>query len=147
MFHDLLGVLLLVDPVIPALHSCGRGVGDVLSVLCPAHFVTFALHQRNEFLPGGSVLHTLVNDVHQSELPTLALRGGAVLSGAHPLLLDLLLRWRKDLQTVGNADFIVGDPVGLQVGGTLVELLAALEAHTDHHPVIVEMLCVHMGGH
>ena len=43
--------------------------------------------------------------------------------------------------------FIVGYPVGLQVGGTLVELLTVLEAHTVHHQVIVEMLCVHMGGH
>lgn len=37
--------------------------------------------------------------------------------------------------------------MGLQVGGTLVELLTILEAHTVHHQVIVEMLCVHMGGH
>ena len=41
---------------------------------------------------------------------------------------------------MGNADFIVGDPVGLQVGGTLMEFLAALEAHTVHHQVIVEMI-------
>ena len=40
--------------------------------------------------------------------------------------------------------FIVGYPVGLQVGGTLVELLTVLEAHTVHHQVIVEMLCVHL---
>ena len=43
--------------------------------------------------------------------------------------------------------FIVGHPMGLQVGGTLVELLTILKAHTVHHQVIVEMLCVHMGGH
>ena len=48
---------------------------------------------------------------------------------------------------MGNADFIVGYPVGLQVGGTLMKFLAALEADTVHHQVIVEMLCVHMGGH
>ena len=48
---------------------------------------------------------------------------------------------------MGNAYFIVGHPVGLQVGGTLVELLTILKAHTVHHQVIVEMTCVHMGGH
>lgn len=48
---------------------------------------------------------------------------------------------------MGNAYFIVGHPVGLQVGGTLVELLTILKAHTVHHQVIVEMLCVHMGGY
>ena len=48
---------------------------------------------------------------------------------------------------MGNAYFIVDHPVGLQVGGTLVELLTILKAHTVHHQVIVEMLCVHMGGY
>lgn len=136
-----------MEPVVPALHSRGRGVGDILSAVRPAHLIPLTLHQRDEFLLAGSVPHALVDGVYEPELPALALRGGAVLSGAHPLLLDLLLRWRKDLQTVGNADFIVGYPVGLQVGGTLMEFLAALEAHTVHHQVIVEMLCVHMGGH
>ena len=48
---------------------------------------------------------------------------------------------------MGSTYFIVSDSVGLQVGGTLVELLTILEAHTVHHQVIVEMTCVHMGGH
>ena len=47
---------------------------------------------------------------------------------------------------MGSTYFIVGDPVGLQVGGTLVKLLTILKAHTVHHQVIVEMLCVHMGS-
>ena len=47
---------------------------------------------------------------------------------------------------MGSTYFIVSDSVGLQVGGTLVELLTILKAHTVHHQVIVEMLCVHMGG-
>ena len=47
---------------------------------------------------------------------------------------------------MGSTYFIVGHPVGLQIGGTLVELLTALEAHTVHHQVVVEMLCVHMGS-
>ena len=47
---------------------------------------------------------------------------------------------------MGSTYFIVSDSVGLQVGGTLVELLTILKAHIVHHQVIVEMLCVHMGG-
>ena len=125
-----------MEPVIPALHSRGRGVGDVLSAIRPAHLIPLALHQRDEFLLAGSVPHALVDGVHEPELPALALRGGAVLSGAHPLLLDLLLRRRKDLQAVGSTYFIIGHPVGLQVGGTLVELLTVLEAHTVHHKVV-----------
>jgi len=48
---------------------------------------------------------------------------------------------------MGSTYFIVSDSVGLQVGGTLVELLTILEAHTVHHQVIVEMTCVYVGGH
>ena len=48
---------------------------------------------------------------------------------------------------MGSTYFIVGDPVALQISGTLVELLTVLEAHTVHHQVIVEMTCVHVGGH
>ena len=47
---------------------------------------------------------------------------------------------------MGSTYFIVGHPVGLQIGGTLVEFATILKAHTVHHQVIVEMLCVHMGS-
>ena len=113
MFHDLLSVLCFVEPIIPALHTRGRGVGDAPAAALPAHLIPLTLHQGDKFLTGGGVPHALVNGVHETELPALTLRGGAVLPGAYPLLLDLLLRRRKDLQTVSNADFIVGDPVGL----------------------------------
>ena len=136
-----------MEPVVPALHSIGCGVGDVLPAGRPPHLIPFTLHQRNEFLLAGSVPHALVNSVHEAELPALALRGGAVLSGAHPLLLDLLLRWRKDLQSMGSTYFIIGHPVGLQVSGTLVEFAAILKADTVHHQVAVQMVGVNMGSH
>ena len=37
---------------------------------------------------------------------------------------------------MGSTYFIVDHPMGLQVGGTLVELLTVLEAHTVHHKVV-----------
>ena len=146
-FHDLLRVLQFVEPVIPALHPLGRGVGDGSPTDRPAHLVALALHQGNEFFLAGGELHTLVDGVHEPELPALALRGGAVLSGAHPLLLDLLLRRRKDLQSMGSTYFIIGHPVGLQVSGTLVEFAAILKADTVHHQVAVQMVGVNMGSH
>ena len=136
-----------MEPVIPALHSRGRGVGDVLSFVCPAHLIPLALHQGDEFLTGSGAAHALVDGVHEPELPALTLGGGAVLPGAHPLLLDLLLRRRKDLQTEGSAEFIVGYPVGLQIGGTLVEFAAILKADAVHHQVAVQMVGVNMGSH
>ena len=147
MFHDLLSVFFLVEPVIPALHSRGCGVGDVLPAVRPPHLIPLTLHQRDEFLLAGSIPHALVDGVHEPELPALALGGGAVLPGAHPLLLDLLLRRRKDLQTVGSADLIVGHPVGLQVGSTLVEFAAILKADAVYHQVAVEMVSVDVGRH
>lgn len=48
---------------------------------------------------------------------------------------------------MGGADLVAGQPVGLEVGGALVELAAVLEADTVHHQVVVGMGRVHMGGH
>ena len=117
-----------MEPVVPALHARGRGVGDVLPAVRPAHLVPLALHQREELLLGGRIPHTLVDGVHQPELPALTLGGRAVLPTAHPLPLDLPFRRRQDLQTVGGTDLIAGQPVGLEVGGALMEFPAALEA-------------------
>src|SRR5699024_666914 len=88
-FHDLLGVLFLVEPVVPALHPLRCGIGDDLPAVCPAHLVALALHQGEKFVFGGGVSHTLVDGVHQPELPALALGGGAILPGAHALGLNL----------------------------------------------------------
>ena len=92
-FHDLLHVLRFVEPVIPAPHALGCGVGDVLPAVCPPHLIALALHQRDKLAFGGSVPHALVDGVHQPELPALALGGGAILAGAHALGLFFLLLW------------------------------------------------------
>ena len=55
------------------------------------------------------------------------------------------MRWRQKLQTVGGADLIIGQPMGLEVCGALVELSSIPEAGAVHHQVVVEMLRVHMG--
>ena len=46
-----------------------------------------------------------------------------------------------------GADFVAGQPVGLEVGGALVELAAVQEADAVHHQVVVGMGRVHVGGH
>ena len=136
-----------MEPVVPALHALGRGVGDILPAVCPPHLIPLTLHQRNKFLFGRCVAHTLVDGIHESELPTLALGRGAVLPGVHALLLDLFLWRRQNLQTVSNADLIVGLTMGLQVGGTLMELVTVLERDAVHHQVVVQVIGVYVGGH
>ena len=125
-----------MEPVVPALHALGRGVGDVFPAVCPPHLIPLALHQGDEVLPGRGVAHTLVNGVYQPELPVLALGSGAILPGVHALLLDLFLWRRQNLQTVSDADLIVGLTMGLQVGCTLMELVTVLERDAVHHQVV-----------
>lgn len=48
---------------------------------------------------------------------------------------------------MGGTDLVTGQPVGLEVGGALVELAAVQEADAVHHQVVVGMGRVHMGGH
>ena len=134
-----------MESVIPALHALRCSVGDVLPAFRPPHLVALALHQGDKLLPGDGVLHTQVDGTGQPELPTLALGGGAIFPTAYPLLFHLLLRRRQNFQAVGKADLIVGQPVGLQVGGALVEFLSILKADTIHHQVVVQVVGIHMG--
>ena len=48
---------------------------------------------------------------------------------------------------MGGADLVAGQPVGLEIGGALVELATILEADTVHHQVVVGMGRVHVGGY
>ena len=136
-----------MEPVVPALPALRRGVGDVFPPLRPPHLVPLALHQGDEVLAGFDVPHTLVDGIHQPELPALALGGRAVFPAAHAFLLDLLFRRRQDLQTVGGTDLVTGHSVGLEIGGALVEFPAIPEADAVHHQVVVQMVGVYVGGH
>ena len=77
----------------------------------------------------------------------MPLGGGTVLTGTHPFLLDLFLRRRQDVQTVGGADLIAGQPVGLEVGGALVKFSAVLKTDAVDDQVAVQMVGVDVGGH
>ena len=48
---------------------------------------------------------------------------------------------------VGDADFIIGQPVGLQVRGTLVELAAVPEADAVHDQMAVQNVGVDVSRH
>ena len=48
---------------------------------------------------------------------------------------------------MGNTDLVAGQPVGLQVGGTLVKLPAVLKADAVDDQVTVRMVGVDVGGH
>ncbi len=80
-----------MQAVIPALLSIGRGVGDILPGVLPADVVALAPHQQDELVPASGVPHTLVDEIHQPEFPTLAFGGNMIFSGRDGCYLFLLL--------------------------------------------------------
>ena len=48
---------------------------------------------------------------------------------------------------MGGTDLIAGQPMGLEVGGALVEFLAVLERDAADDQVAVQMVGVDVGGH
>ena len=48
---------------------------------------------------------------------------------------------------MGGTDLIAGQPVGLEVGGALMEFLAVLERDAVDDQVAVQMVGVDVGGH
>ncbi len=48
---------------------------------------------------------------------------------------------------MGSADLIVDCPVGLKVGGALVEFFSVPEADAVDDQVTVQMVCVNVGGY
>ena len=80
--------------IAPALLSFGRGVGDVLSLLLPAHIISLSFHQSYELLFGLCLFHTICDCVHQSELEALATHSAAVLFVAEYFFLPVLFKVR-----------------------------------------------------
>ena len=91
-------------------------------------------YSRNLTTTSGDI--TVIDDIGIEHF-VRPLGGGAIFSSADPLLFHLLLRGRENLEIVRSADLFIGYPVGLQIGCTLVELPAVLEAHTVHHQTVV----------
>ena len=145
IFHDLLGVLFIVEPVVPALHPRGRGVGDVLSAVRPAHLIPLALHQRDEFFPGGSVPHALVDGIYQPELPALALGSGAVFPTAHTSCFPLLLL-RQNGKAVFQAESIGECAQTAQGVWPLTEHLPRLITDRVHNEMGVNVFRIDMSG-
>ena len=134
-----------MEPVIPALHALGRGVGDVLPTICPPHLVALTLHQGNEFFLAGGESHALVDGVQQAELPALAFDGGAVLPGAHTLGLFFLLL-RQDRESMLSTQLIRQLPQAAKGIRPLPEHFAALPAHRVDDEVGMDVFGVQVGG-
>jgi hypothetical protein len=89
--HNLLPEFVPVKPVIPALPTLWGGVGNVLPLLGPLDLIALGLHEPDKFLPAPGVAHTVLDGVHQSELPALPFNGGAVFSDGETVCFPLPL--------------------------------------------------------
>ena len=143
--HPLLQIFFVVEPVVPASHTAGSGVGDALSAIRPADIIAFAAHQRNELLPAADVPHTLVDGVHQTELPALSSGCGVVLRPRHRLNLSSFLRL-EHRQTELHTNLVVALAQLCQLRLTDVQFLSVLEADTVDKEVGVDVVPVHMGA-
>lgn len=105
MHHFLLSIFHIVQPVVPALHSFGCGVGDALSAFHPMYLVSFTFHQGNKLLSGERIPHTLVDGIHEAKLPAFSLDGGTVLPTVHSVC-SFGLRFRQNRKAMFAAEFV-----------------------------------------
>ena len=85
IFHILLQIFITKQHTVAALPAARRGVGDVAPVFLPADLVALALHQRYELLAVSGMTHTVVDDIHELQLPALTAGSGMILAGGHGL--------------------------------------------------------------
>ena len=107
IFHILIQIFVTEQQAVTALPAAGCGVGDVAPGLLPAHFVTLALHQRNEFISVGGVAHTVVDDVHELQLLALTTGRCVIFPDSHGLGFLLLLSWLKYRERKLHTDLVV----------------------------------------
>ena len=105
-FHDLLPVSFTVEPVVSALHSLRRGVGNALSAVRPTNPISITLHQSDELFFVRRIPHTLINGVYKAELPALALGGRTVFPSVHTVGSVLSLFPRKNRESIFHTQFI-----------------------------------------
>ncbi len=123
------------------------GVGDILSGVLPADFVTVVLHEPDEMFPAPGLRHALVNGDLQVHLPALALGIGAVLPVGHGALLFLfLLLGFHNRKTVLHTQLVGCLSQSHEAFLVAVVLESGFIAHGIDHEMRVQMLPVRMGG-
>ena len=132
-FHVASQKRLVKELVVTAADVLRRGVGDILLVRFPPHFVTVLLHEVDELLAGGAVLHGLLDGTAQLFLPRRDAEGvGLTLGERETVLPAELMRELFGL---------------LHLTSGLVKLPAILEADRVHDDVVMDVRRVHVGDY
>ena len=93
-----------MQAAIPALHSVGAGVGDVLPIIRPLDFIAPAVHLPDEIFLAAADFHRLCHIVHQTELPALTLGSNTVPPAAHAIAAFLIRR--QDRKPMGQTQLV-----------------------------------------
>ena len=133
--------------VVSALLSRGRGVGDALSTLFPAHLIALLVHFTQEFLPRPSSFHGFLDCDDQLELPAVASVGRPVFPGPQALGAPVLLVWLQGSEAVLHADLVADLPHLLQGVGGEVQLLSGVRVDRVDDQVGVQVFRVDVCGH
>ena len=112
--------------VVPALHSGGRRIGDVLPIRRPPHVISPAAKLLLILLPGPGEAHAVVDHDHEPELPALPLDRRPELPCRHSL--HRLRLCRDHRVPMGKTDVVAQVPQLLKSGGRLTELSPVLPA-------------------
>lgn len=133
-----------MQTAIPTLHSIGTGVGDVLPIIRPLHFIAPAIHLPDEMFLTAADFHRLGHIVHQTELPTLALGRDAVLPVAHALAAFLI--GRQYGKTMGKTKLVTDGTELFECTGVLPQFVTIYEADRVDNKMGVDMLGITVGG-
>ena len=134
-----------MQAVIPALHSVGTGVGDVLSIIRPLDFIASVIHLPDEIFLAAADFHRLCHIIHQPELPALTLGSNTVLPAAHALAAFLI--GRQNGQAMSKTQLVTNGTELLECTGVLPQLSSIHEADRVDHEVGVDVLGIAVGGH
>ena len=133
--------------VVSALLSRGRGVGDALSPLLPAHLIAPLVHFTQELLPRPGAFHGFLDGDDQLELPAVSLVGRPIFPSLQALGAPVLLVWLQGGEAVLHADLVTDLPHLLQGVGGEVQLLSGVRVDRVDDQVRVQVFRVDVCGH
>lgn len=133
--------------VVSAFLSRGRGVGDALSLLLPAHLIALLVHFTQELLPRPSSFHGFLDCNDQLELPAVSPVSCPVFSSPQALGAPVLLVWLQGSEAMFHADLVADLPHLLQGIGGEVQLLSGVRVDRVDDQVGVQVLRVDVCGH
>lgn len=133
--------------IVSALLSRGRGVGDVLSPLLPAHLIALLVHFTQELFSRPGPLHDFLDDDDQLELPALSPAGRPVFPCPQALGTPVLLVWLQGAEAVLLAELVADLPHLLQSVGCEVQLFPGVRVNRVDDQVGVQVFRVHVRGH